>query len=72
MKKIKTFIFFIIFSINFINPANSMENKILFKVNNEIISSLDISNESKTGDLILREWQECPSLLQRNFPLQKL
>ena len=34
-------IFFFILSIN----ANAIENKILFKVNNEIITSLDIDNE---------------------------
>ena len=42
IKKI-CFIFFFILSIN----ANAVENKIFFKVNNEIITSLDIDNEIK-------------------------
>ena len=37
------FIFFFILSIN----ANAVENSIVFKVNNEIITSLDIDNEIK-------------------------
>ena len=36
-------IFFLILSIN----SNAVENKIIFKVNNEIITSLDIDNEIK-------------------------
>jgi len=33
------------FFINFTNFSNSSENKILFKINNEIITTIDISNE---------------------------
>ena len=32
---------------NFKNEAFSIENKILFKIENEIITSIDISNQSK-------------------------
>ena len=42
IKKI-CFIFFLILSLN----ANALENKIVYKVNNEIITSLDIDNEIK-------------------------
>ena len=38
-------IFFISIFFLYFNSAHSLENKILFKVNNEIITSLDILNE---------------------------
>ena len=38
-------IFFILISFLFFSNVNSIENKILFKINNEIITSLDILNE---------------------------
>ena len=47
MKKLIISFIFIIFSIFFTNSVNSLENKILFKVNNEIITSLDVFNELK-------------------------
>ena len=47
MKKLKILIIFIIYFIFLINSSNSLENKILFRVNNEIITTLDISNELK-------------------------
>jgi len=42
--QIVTFFFFLIFHFQ---VANSIENKIEFKINNEIISSIDIDNERK-------------------------
>ncbi|MDC1281888.1 peptidylprolyl isomerase [Pelagibacteraceae bacterium] len=45
MKLIKYIIINILFTILIINNCNSIENKILFKVNNEIITSQDILNE---------------------------
>ena len=40
----------------FLNFANSFENKILFKVNNEIITSLDILNELQYLGIINKEF----------------
>ena len=45
MKNFKIVYLLIFYSIFLINTSNSIENKILFKVNNEIITSLDIYNE---------------------------
>jgi peptidyl-prolyl cis-trans isomerase SurA len=45
IKIIKYSILFIIYFFLIINHSNTSENKILFKVNNEIITSLDILNE---------------------------
>ncbi len=45
IKLIKYIIISIIYSLLVINNCNSVENKILFKVNNEIITSLDILAE---------------------------
>ena len=45
IKQLKYIIISIIYSLLIINYCNSVENKILFKVNNEIITSLDIFNE---------------------------
>ena len=47
MKKIKTITAGVIFSIIFFSISLAIENKILFKVNNEIITSLDILTELK-------------------------
>ena len=38
-------IFFILFSFFLFSKSFSLENKILFKVNNEIITSIDLVNE---------------------------
>ena len=35
----------IIFLFSIINLAEALENKILFKINNEIVTTIDISNE---------------------------
>ena len=46
--KIKFYILVLLFQLTFlINIAESVENKILFKINNEIITSLDLLNEIK-------------------------
>ena len=46
--KIKFYILVLLFQLAFfINIAKSVENKILFKINNEIITSLDLLNEIK-------------------------
>jgi peptidyl-prolyl cis-trans isomerase SurA len=42
IRKIYLIIFFVLFT-----NANALENKIVYKVNNEIITSLDIDNEIK-------------------------
>ena len=47
MKKIKILILFIVCLIFFSKPILSKENKILLKLNNEIITSVDILNEIK-------------------------
>lgn len=44
MKKLLNY--FIIFNLLFINSVFGLENRILFKVNNEIITTIDILNES--------------------------
>lgn len=57
MKKLKLSIFLIIYSFFLITFGNSLENKILFKVNNEIITSLDIFNEIKYLEIINEEFK---------------
>ena len=47
----------IVFLILVINNCNSIENKILFKVNNEIITSLDILHELKYLQTINKEFK---------------
>ena len=44
-KLIVIFVFF--FNFFFISITSSIENKILFKINNEIISTIDLYNETK-------------------------
>ena len=46
----KTIFFFI--SVIFINEAIALENKILFKINNEIITTIDLYNETKYLNLL--------------------
>jgi peptidyl-prolyl cis-trans isomerase SurA len=55
MKKFKTIIIGIIFSIVFFSFSLAMENKILFKVNNEIITSMDILTELKYLGIINKD-----------------
>ena len=52
MKKFKTFFFVILYSIIFYSSSVAIENKILFKVNNEIITSMDILTELKYLEII--------------------
>ena len=55
MKKFKTIIIGVIFSIVFFSFSLAMENKILFKVNNEIITSMDILTELKYLGIINKD-----------------
>ena len=43
--KIRTFFIFLVFYFSSLNNVYSLENKILFKIENEIITSIDIENE---------------------------
>ena len=54
---IKYTIIFVIYSSLIINHSKSSENKILFKVNNEIITSLDILSELQYLQIINKEFQ---------------
>ena len=45
IKHFKKFIFFLIFILFFQEPSISLENKIILKINNEIITSFDLENE---------------------------
>ena len=53
----KNFILLIICFFLLTNNSNSIENKILFKVNNEIITSLDIFNEIKYLKIINEQFR---------------
>ena len=55
MKKFKTISIGIIFSIIFSSISLAVENKILFKVNNEIITSMDILTELKYLGIINKD-----------------
>jgi peptidyl-prolyl cis-trans isomerase SurA len=55
MKKFKAITFGIIFSIIFFSIPLAIENKILFKVNNEIITSIDILTELKYLGIINKD-----------------
>lgn len=58
MRKFKIILLSIIFNIFLVNQVYSLENKILFKVNNEIITSLDILNEIKYLEVINKEFKK--------------
>ena len=58
MKLMKYLITSIIYSILMINNCNSIENKILFKVNNEIITSVDILTELQYLKIINKELKQ--------------
>ena len=47
MLKIKILVYFIVIFFVFISNINSFENKILFKIEDQIITSLDVTNEYK-------------------------
>ena len=55
MKKFKTISISIIFSIIFFSVSLAIENKILFRVNNEIITSIDILTELKYLGIINKD-----------------
>ena len=58
--QMKNFFLLIIIFLNlilFTNKANTLENKILFKINNEIVTSIDILNEIKYLKIINQELQ---------------
>ena len=55
MKKFKIITIGIIFSIIFFSISLAVENKILFKVNNEIITSIDILTELKYLGIINKD-----------------
>ena len=55
MKKFKIIIIGVIFSIIFSSISLTIENKILFKVNNEIITSMDILTELKYLGIINKD-----------------
>jgi peptidyl-prolyl cis-trans isomerase SurA len=57
MKNLKILIFIILFIFLGIINANTIENKILFKVNNEIITSLDIFNELRYLESINKQFR---------------
>jgi len=57
IKNIKFIIIYLICLFPTINHSNSSENKILFKINNEIITSLDILNEFKYLEIINKEFK---------------
>ena len=47
MKIKKIIIFILVFLLLNLKSVNSYENKIIYKLNNEIITSLDLKNEMK-------------------------
>tara|TARA_B100001093_G_scaffold485505_1_gene519907 strand:+ start:2872 stop:3798 length:927 start_codon:yes stop_codon:yes gene_type:complete len=57
MKNFKTILLRVIFIFLLISNSNALENKILFKVNNEIITSLDILNEIKYLEVINEQFR---------------
>ena len=57
MKTLKIIIFTLFSILSLIDNANTIENKILFKVNNEIITSLDIFNELRYLESINKQFR---------------
>jgi peptidyl-prolyl cis-trans isomerase SurA len=53
IKIYKALTYFLIFL--FFNQSNALENKILFKINNEIISTIDLYNETKYLSLLNKD-----------------
>ena len=60
MKKFKIFFFGTLYSIFFFSYVIAIENKILFKVNNEIITSLDILTELRYLEIINNDFKKTP------------
>jgi len=69
MKLLKFMIINIIYSILIFNNCNSLENKILFKVNNEIITSLDILTELEYLKAINKEFVKMKK--EKTFEISK-
>ena len=69
MKKFKTIIIGVIFSIFFFSISLAIENKILFKVNNEIITSMDILTELKYLGIINKDLKKTTN--NRAFEIAK-
>ena len=62
MKKFKTIFFGALFSIIFFSHINALENKILFKVNNEIITSIDILTELRYLEIINKDFKNTTNI----------
>ena len=60
MKKFKAFFFGTLCAIFFFSNIIAVENKILFKVNNEIITSLDILTELRYLEIINNDFKKTP------------
>ena len=60
MKKFKAFFFGTLCAIFFFSKIIAIENKILFKVNNEIITSLDILTELRYLEIINNDFKKTP------------
>jgi len=58
MKKIKIIFFGIFYTIIFISNILAVENRILFKVNNKIITSIDILTEIKYLEIINKDFEK--------------
>ena len=60
MEKIKIIFFGALYSIIFFSSLSAIENKILFKVNNQIITSMDILTELQYLEIINRDFKKTP------------
>ena len=60
MKNLKKVILIFFYSLNVLSSAIAIENKILFKVNNEIITSIDILTELKYLEMINSDLNKMP------------
>ena len=60
MKKFKSIFFGVFYSIIFFSITLALENKILFKVNNQIITSIDILTELKYLQIINENFDKTP------------
>ena len=69
MKKFKSIFFGVFYSIIFFSITLALENKILFKVNNQIITSIDILTELKYLQIINENLDKTPK--KRAFEIAK-
>ena len=58
MNKFKIFFFGVFYSLIFFSNISAIENKILFKVNNEIITSMDVLTELKYLEIINKDFKK--------------